>query len=419
MHDSAAAHGHVPSHDAYVRGTQRDSGSFGPTWSGVHQATGTKVVLERIPPRYVETQGFLSALAEHGHAYAEIRNHALPRLYDVVCLEGTYYLAFAPTPTLPISRSARHPLDTVGFRKFTTELLSGLEVLHDHSIVHGALSQATVGIGHDGSAALLDTPFYAALRSLSLQLPESAHQTVPLQPHTVQGDCESACHVLEDVASHSALPAALIRTLTADLHNLLALQQSAAAQDIRGTILEDIDEYLEQDHRPAVPSALTPMNDTPPPEPQAPASKHGHPVRTALAGLAIAIALIALFGALWPLVLRPALNSGKLALASPVHVTVQPGAGHCSATFTATGTGTTRGTGSLTYHWIDTLNTTPQESTSSPDLHLHIAPQDRSFKVLHSWTVTTKTSLTGSIALAITAPAKRTVSVPVHLTCPS
>ncbi|MGC8461035.1 MAG: hypothetical protein ACP5OR_04240 [Candidatus Dormibacteria bacterium] len=391
-------------------------------WSGVHTATSTHVILEAIPALYTDADGFLSALAEHGRAYSEISHTSLPRLYDVIPLDGTYFLAFAPSRTLPMARSARHPLDTDGFSKFASEFLDGLQILHDHGIIHGALSAATVGIAGDGSAAILDTPLYSTLRSLSLPLPESVHLHDPVPSYSIRGDCESACLLLEEVASHSALPAALIRSITANMHNLLAQKKSAGAVEIRGTILEDIQEYQDQNHRPVQIPSSPPMNieSLSPPHPSSNATQgKGHPVRTAVTGLLIIIVLIALFGALWLFVLRPALNSGKLTLTSAIHVSVTPSSGKCSTAFTATGTGSTKGTGTLTYHWIDTLNTTPTESTSSPELHLHIAPQDRSFKVLHSWTVDSKSSLTGSIALVISTPTSRTVSVPVHLACTS
>ncbi len=423
MHDASDSLPTVTSPGTYARGTQLHSGSFGAVWSGVHTATSTRVVLEAIPAVYAEATGFLPALAEHGRSYAELAHAALPRLYDVVSLDGQYFLVFAPARTIPIGRSARHPLDIHGFRQFASDLLEGLTELHSHSIIHGALSPSTVGIAGDGSASIFDTPMYSTLRSLSLQLPESVHIPEPLPPYSMRGDCESVCKVLEEVAIHSALPAALIRTLTANMNSLLAQNQSATAADVRGTILEDIREYLEPEQyqkSPHIPMTMNDSTKTPEPPPSPPASATTaarHPVRTALMGFLIVIVLIALFGTLWLFVLRPMLNSGKLALASAVHVNVQPSSGHCSATFTATGTGSTTGTGTLTYHWVDTLNTTPQESTSSPDLHLHIAPQDRSFRVIHSWTVTTKSSLSGSITLVITAPASHASSVPVHLSC--
>ncbi len=144
------------------------TGSSGTFYRGRHRLTAHPVVLQRISPHLVESEGFVDRLGEAARQVAALRNPHVVGVYDLVVEDGVFLvLELVPGASLRAVAAPGQALPPASAIAAVDDVLNALETAHQAGIVHGDLRPEHVLITPNGIAKLGGFAVSQALQPLA------------------------------------------------------------------------------------------------------------------------------------------------------------------------------------------------------------------------------------------------------------
>jgi eukaryotic-like serine/threonine-protein kinase len=136
-------------------------GPSGTSWLAF-DADGAAVVVKRLAPALTEVTGCVARIGAEAEALSAFSHPNIAQVLGFAEVDGSSYVASAFVDGTPFRvRRLQRDLAPAEACLLVLDVLAGLGALHDHGIVHGALSSETVVIGPQGSATLVDAGQFA------------------------------------------------------------------------------------------------------------------------------------------------------------------------------------------------------------------------------------------------------------------